>query len=131
MGGAVGASASEDGLSESQPADEDPAEPATHVNGPADVSDTADADAGTSSPPVSASEEAPETEDVDEAEDGTATRWDRIRQPVLRLPGIAKIAQRRQDERVFTKWEEASVRFSSGKILKTTRPPGYRPKSRR
>ena len=127
-GSEVEANASEDGPSRSHPADGGPAEPATRANGPTDVSDAADTDEGADSAPMAVSAQAPEIEDLDEAVDGAGTVWGRIRQPVLRLPGIAKIAQRRQEERLLAKMEEESVRFFSQKDPEgnaaTRLPPG-------
>jgi len=70
----------------------------------------------------------PKTEDSDGAEDGAATGWQRVRQPVLRLPGVAKIAHRRQEERLLKKFEEQAVRYFSRKDPEdnaaTRLPPG-------
>src|ERR1700733_2001393 len=109
FGSEMGANASEEGPPERQPADGDPAEPAsneTHASGSTGANDAADTDKAASAPPAAVSAEEPKTEDSDGAEDGAATGWQRVRQPVLRLPGVAKIANRRQEERLLKKIEE-------------------------
>lgn len=108
----MGANTSGDGPHKSQSADTDSAESAS--NGSTGVS-YADQGKDASSPPTAVSAEAPEAEGLDGTEDGAFTGWQRIRQPFLRLPGIAQIAQTRKEERWHKKWEEEAVRFFSQK----------------